>query len=65
MGAGNKQALRVTFDSRLKLEDHGSKATSYAGLLACRELDETTAGTGPPGRSRTTQRRLTELISQR
>jgi hypothetical protein len=25
MGAGKKQALRVTFDSHLKLEFHGSK----------------------------------------
>ena len=39
MGAGRKQALRVTFDSCLKLEFHGAKVASGARLLACRELD--------------------------
>jgi hypothetical protein len=39
-GCRQKQALRVTFDSRLKLEFHGAKVTSDDGLLAYRELDE-------------------------
>ncbi len=40
MGDMRKQALRVQFDGKLKLEFHGANITSDAGLLAFRELDE-------------------------
>ena len=40
MGEARKDALRLNFDRKLKLEFHGTKVTSDAGLLAFRELDE-------------------------
>ena len=40
MGERGKQALRVKFDGKLKLEFHGAEINSDAGLLVYCELDE-------------------------
>ncbi len=40
MGDGEKTALKLGFDSKVRLEFRGATITSDAGLLACRELDD-------------------------
>ena len=71
MGESKKDALRVNFDRKLKVEFHGTKVTSDAGLLAYRELDEilglTTMIEPQLSDSRTgknTQHRLLALLRQ-
>jgi hypothetical protein len=70
-GAGRKHALRVSFDSCLRLEFHGSQVTSDAGLLAYRELDEALGLTAPveellsDGRTgQNTQHSMTAMLRQ-
>ncbi|MHC4259978.1 MAG: hypothetical protein ACYSTF_06165 [Planctomycetota bacterium] len=38
-----KDALKVSFDRKVKVEFHGTKGSSDAGLLAYREFDEVLA----------------------
>ncbi len=71
MGKSNFPPLRVNFDRRLKLEFHGSKITSDAGLLAYRELDEVLGLTDLGGavlsdlrRARNRRHLLTGLLRQ-
>ncbi len=40
MGQPLGESLKVGFDSCLRIEFHGSKVTSDAGLIPYRELDE-------------------------
>ncbi len=71
MGESKFPPLRVNFDHRLKLEFHGSKITSDAGLLAYRELDEVLGLTDLSGtvlsdlrRGKNTRHLLTGLLRQ-
>ena len=71
MGETRKDALRLDFDRKLKLEFHGTKVTSNAGLLAYRELDKaiglTSAIDSEPRDNRTgknTRHSITALLRQ-
>src|SRR3712207_2523273 len=68
-GESNDGPLRVAFDRRLKLEFHGSRITSDAGLLAYRDLDDALGLTDMAGgtlsechRGRKTRHLLTGLL---
>jgi Transposase DDE domain group 1 len=70
-GEADDGALRVDFDHRLKLEFHGSRITSDAGLLAYRELDDALGLTDLAGgvlaecrRGKNTRHMLTGLLRQ-
>lgn len=71
MGETRKEALRVGFDSQIKLEFHGASVTSDAGLVAYRELDEALGLTAladdsfrDPRRGLNTQHELTAMLRQ-
>jgi len=71
VGDARKYVLKVDFDRRLRLEFHGAKVTSDAGLLAYRELDDvfslTEMAVGRLSDSRTgknTQHSMTALLRQ-
>ncbi len=70
-GESGKPHLRVDFDHRLKLEFHGSKITSDAGLLVYRKLDDGLSLIGLGGaalsdlwRGKNTRHLLTGLLRQ-
>jgi hypothetical protein len=67
-GEESDAILRVTFDPRLKLEFHGSRVTSDAGLLPFRDLDDALGLTDLAGEvlgdTRTGQNSRHTLIAQ-
>jgi hypothetical protein len=70
-GESDDGSLRVDFDRRLKLEFHGSRIMSNAGLLAYRELDDAlglsdlaSAALSECRRGKNTRHLLTGLLRQ-
>jgi hypothetical protein len=70
-GESNDGTIKVDFNHRLKLEFHGSRITSDAGLLAYRELDDALRLTDLAGaalaecrRGKNTRYLLTGLLRQ-
>ncbi len=57
MGESKDGVLRLYFDRRLKLEFHGTKVSSDAGMLPYRELDDTVGLTEIAGDALTDSRR--------
>jgi len=71
VGESENEPLRLDFDHRLKLDFHGSRVTSDAGLLAYRELDDALGLTGivgdalvDPRTSKNGQHAMTGLFRQ-
>ena len=48
MGKARRDALRVGFDNRFRLQFHGTKISTEGGVFAYRELDEASGVTVLP-----------------